>query len=145
MLKQWLNLVFPINRQRLHAENRILRAEKQRAEMEISFLKTRRNREEAGLSLIRHGQNYQAIKEEHEEHGYPIRALCKLGHVNRSAYYKWLRRGIPAYKTENERIADVIEKIHLESPDKGYRRIKDDLMTTLSTITTDDCSEYLVS
>ena len=49
--------------------------------------------------------------------------------MNRSAYYKWLHRGIPAYKAENERIADVIEKIHLESPDKGYRRIKDDLKT----------------
>ena len=47
--------------------------------------------------------------------------------MNRSAYYKWLRRGIPAYEAENERIADVIEKIHSESPDKGYRRIKDDL------------------
>ena len=47
--------------------------------------------------------------------------------MNRSAYYKWLRRGIPTYEAENERIADVIEKIHSESPDKGYRRIKDDL------------------
>lgn len=28
---------------------------------------------------------------------------------------------------ENEHIADVIEKIHEESPDKGYRRIRDDL------------------
>ena len=28
---------------------------------------------------------------------------------------------------ENERLADKIEKIHAESPDKGYRRLKDDL------------------
>ena len=28
---------------------------------------------------------------------------------------------------ENERIADLMEKIHTESPDKGYRRIRDDL------------------
>ena len=28
---------------------------------------------------------------------------------------------------ENERIADKAEKIHQESPDKGYRRIRDDL------------------
>jgi hypothetical protein len=27
----------------------------------------------------------------------------------------------------NKRIADEIEKIHIESPDKGYRRIRDDL------------------
>lgn len=28
---------------------------------------------------------------------------------------------------ENERIAQVVENIHTESPDKGYRRIRDDL------------------
>ena len=76
-----------------------------------------------GLSLIRHEQIYLAIKAENDEHGYPISALCKVGNVSRAAYYKWLHRGIPAYETENKRIADEIEKIHTESPDKGYRRI----------------------
>lgn len=76
---------------------------------------------------MRHAQIYQAIKEEHEVNDYPIGALCKLGHVSRAAYYKWLKREIPAYEVENERIADEIEKIHMESPDKGYRRIRDDL------------------
>lgn len=33
---------------------------------------------------------YQAVKEEHEEHGYPIDALCSLGKISRAAYYKWL-------------------------------------------------------
>ena len=80
-----------------------------------------------GLSLIRHEQIYLAIKAENDEHGYPISALCKVGNVSRAAYYKWLHRGIPAYETENKRIADEIEKIHTESPDKGYRRIRDDL------------------
>jgi transposase InsO family protein len=28
---------------------------------------------------------------------------------------------------ENERISEIIEQIHMESPDKGYRRINDDL------------------
>jgi len=80
-----------------------------------------------GLSLIRHEQVYLAIKTEHDEHGYSISALCKIGNVSRAAYYKWLHRGIPAYETENKRIADEIEKIHTENPDKGYRRIRDDL------------------
>ena len=80
-----------------------------------------------GLSLVRHEQVYLAIKTEHDEHCYPISALCKVGNVSRAAYYKWLHRGIPAYETENKRIADEIEKIHTESPDKGYRRIRDDL------------------
>lgn len=80
-----------------------------------------------GLSLLRHKHIYQAIKEEHEDHGYPISALCHLGKVSRAAYYKWLHREIPAYEAENNRIAEEIEKIHMESPDKGYRRIRDDL------------------
>ena len=80
-----------------------------------------------GLSLIRHEQVYLAIKTEHDEHGYPISALCKVGNISRAAYYKWLHREIPTYETENKRIADEIEKIHTESPDKGYRRIIDDL------------------
>ena len=53
--------------------------------------------------------------------------LCKLGHVSRAAYYKWLHRSSPTYETENKRIAEEIEKIHMASPDKGYRRIRDDL------------------
>ena len=67
------------------------------------------------------------MKEEHTEHDYPIAALCRLGKVSRAAYYKWLNRKIPSNESENERIAKVIEEIHNESPDKGYRRIRDDL------------------
>lgn len=80
-----------------------------------------------GLSLIRHEQVYLAIKTEHDEHCYPISALCKIGNVSRAAYYKWLHRELPNYEAENKRIADKIEKIHTESPDKGYRRIRDEL------------------
>ena len=67
------------------------------------------------------------IKEEHEDHGYPIRSLCKLGSVSHAAYYKWLRRKVPEGELENQRMANEIEKIHEVSPDKGYRRIRDDL------------------
>ncbi len=80
-----------------------------------------------GLSLIRHEQVYLAIKTEHDEHCYPISALCKIGNISRAAYYKWLHRELPNYEAENKRIADEIEKIHTESPDKGYRRIRDEL------------------
>ncbi|WP_330641692.1 IS3 family transposase [Blautia marasmi] len=89
--------------------------------------KTRRNREEARLSPVRNTIIYQAIKEEHEEHNYFILALCHLGKVSRAAYYKWLNRKIPENEIVNQRIAEEIEKIHMESPDKGYRRIRDDL------------------
>ena len=53
--------------------------------------------------------------------------LCRIGGVSRAAYYKWLHREIPRQETENQRIANEIEKIHEESPDKGYRRIRDEL------------------
>jgi transposase InsO family protein len=38
-----------------------------------------------------------------------------------------LHIGLSKRETENNRIADIMEKIHEESPDKGYRRIRDDL------------------
>ena len=53
--------------------------------------------------------------------------MCKLGDVSRAAYYKWLHRDVPESEMENNRIATAIEKIHKESTDKGYRRIRDDL------------------
>ncbi|MHC1682944.1 MAG: IS3 family transposase [Clostridiaceae bacterium] len=77
--------------------------------------------------MVRHEYIYQAIKEENKEHDYPIVALCKLGNVSRAAYYKWLHREISESEITNRLIADEIEKIHEESPDKGYRRIRDDL------------------
>ncbi|MFR4116426.1 MAG: IS3 family transposase [Faecalibacterium sp.] len=44
-----------------------------------------------------------------------------------SAYYKW-KSGNPSQRIqENKHIASLIEKIHMDSPDKGYRRIHDDL------------------
>ena len=51
----------------------------------------------------------------------------KILKVSRSAYYKWLNGSKSARETENIRIADIAEQIHNESPDKGYRRIRDDL------------------
>ena len=63
----------------------------------------------------------------HEEHSYPIQILCKLGGVSHTAYYKWIHRKVPESELENQRIADEIEKIHKDSPDKGYRRIRNDL------------------
>ena len=57
--------------------------------------------------------------------GYPVDAVCKLLHVSRSAYNKWVAGKLSRGVSENEQIAEKIEKIHAESPDKGYRRIND--------------------
>lgn len=80
-----------------------------------------------GLSQVRNEYIYQAIKEEHEKDQYSICELCRFGQVSRAAYYKWLKREPSANEQKNMQIADQIEKIHEESPDKGYRRIRDDL------------------
>lgn len=68
-----------------------------------------------------------AIQECHEEKGCPVEAACGLPHVARSAYYKWASGRLSRRAAENERLADKIENIHSESPDKGYRRLNDDL------------------
>ena len=68
-----------------------------------------------------------AIEECHEEQGFPVEAACELLHVARSAYYKWASGKLGHRAAENEQLADKIEKIHSESPDKGYRRLNGDL------------------
>jgi transposase InsO family protein len=50
-----------------------------------------------------------------------------LGGVSRSGYYKWLNRKTPVEEQRNKSISKKIEEIHTDSPDKGYRRIRDDL------------------
>ena len=47
--------------------------------------------------------------------------------MSRAAYYRWVSGKKCVREQENEKIAELIEQIHTESPDKGYRRIKDDL------------------
>lgn len=48
-------------------------------------------------------------------------------HIARSAYHKWACGTRSQRAAENEQLADKIEKIHAASPDKGYRRLNDDL------------------
>ena len=47
--------------------------------------------------------------------------------IPRASYYKWLNRTPPESEVINEAIAEAIHEIHEDSPDKGYRRIRDDL------------------
>ena len=57
-----------------------------------------------------------------------IRRLCDVAGIPRASYYKWLERTPPEYEILNEAIAEAILEIHDEYPDKGYRRINDDLL-----------------
>ena len=58
---------------------------------------------------------------------YPVELCCRILRVTRSAYYKWNTRIPGKRELENQRIAEIAEQIHTENPDKGYRRINDDL------------------
>ncbi|MCI1965473.1 MAG: hypothetical protein LKJ17_04980 [Oscillospiraceae bacterium] len=57
-----------------------------------------------------------------EHDGSPIKGSCKLLHVARSAYDEWVSGKQSCRTFENEQLSQKIEKIHMESPDKGYRR-----------------------
>ena len=70
---------------------------------------------------------YRAIQECHKERSCSIEAACELLHVARSAYHKWTSGKLSNRAVENEWLAEKIERIHTESPDKGYRRLNDDL------------------
>ena len=79
------------------------------------------------LQRVRNNYIYTAIKEVHEKHHYPINSLCKISNVSKSGYFKWLKHQKTYNDIRNEKIANIIEKIHSDYPDKGYRRIRDDL------------------
>lgn len=52
---------------------------------------------------------------------------CQILHVSRAGYYQWRSGKVSPRAAENKRIAELVKEIHTEHPDKGYRRIRDDL------------------
>ncbi len=80
------------------------------------------------LDLIRHIFEYEAIKELHALKNYPIQPMCAFLHISRSAYYRWLKQPKSAQTIFNEHLSDLIRYIHEADNDKGYRRIRDDLV-----------------
>ena len=52
---------------------------------------------------------------------------CRALHISRASYYQWRSGTAGGRVAENQRIAQLVQEIHRESPDKGYRRIRDDL------------------
>ncbi len=71
---------------------------------------------------------YSAIRYCHETYGYPIDLSCKILHVARSAYHKWVAGACSKRTKQNEEIAKKVEEIYAKDPSKGYRRIHDDLV-----------------
>lgn len=76
---------------------------------------------------MRHASIYQAIKEENEEHSYPIQVLCKIGKISRASYYKWLKHKDTSNDILNQQICEKLEKLHKQYPEMGYRRLNDQL------------------
>ncbi len=52
---------------------------------------------------------------------------CRALHISRASYYQWRSGTAGGRVAENQRIAQLVQEIHRESPNKGYRRIRDDL------------------
>ena len=79
------------------------------------------------LGRVRQEAAYLAVRSICEERSISISRMCMVAGISRSSYYKWLNRDVPENELVNEAIAEAVADIHSESPDKGYRRIRDDL------------------
>ena len=62
-----------------------------------------------------------------KEQKYSVTEACRALHISRAGYYRWRSGRAGARTVENRRLAGLVKKIHAENPDKGYRRIRDDL------------------
>ena len=67
------------------------------------------------------------MRELHQEKEYPVEECCAILHVSRSAYYKWASGNASPRERRNRELAGVVEQIHAEHPEMGYRRINDSL------------------
>ena len=76
---------------------------------------------------IRNEHIYLAIKELNEEMRFSICLLCKMGHISRAAYYKWLNHKESDNDKLNQKLAERLEELHEQHPGMGYRRLNDKL------------------
>ena len=78
-----------------------------------------------GLNRVRQENKYFAIQSLHQEKGYPIQKLCEILQLNRSSYYKWLKRD---QHEQEEKDQLLIEKLYALQQEYngilGYRRMQ---------------------
>ena len=68
---------------------------------------------------------YLAIKNLHDEKAYPVATLCDILNLNRSSYYKWLRRDQSVQEAKDKELIDRICQLYQESNGIfGYRRMQ---------------------
>ncbi len=89
--------------------------------------KTQRTKDERSQSLVRHLIQYCAIKALVDNCHYPASRLCGYAHVAKAAYDRWLKNPHSERELRNNEVADHLRKYHEKHPDKGYRRLRDDL------------------
>ena len=76
------------------------------------------------ISGVRQEDYYKAIQYIHISEKYPIKKLCQHLKVNRSAYYKWLKRTPSDRQLENEQIVEWIKALYEEQDGiLGYRQM----------------------
>lgn len=82
------------------------------------------------LSGVQQEHLYRCIQELHRD-GYSIAEMCNILDLNRSSYYKWLRRNKSPREVENEALLHDIGMIYAEhNSTYGYRRIADEYNAT---------------
>lgn len=76
------------------------------------------------LSLVRQENKYLAVQYIHQKHGYPVKRLCRSIQLNRSSYYKWLKRNKSKSEIVNEQLVKWIKDLYEEQNGiLGYRQM----------------------
>lgn len=84
-------------------------------------------KEGGSLRQFRQKRQYEAVRRAAEKQKYSVTEACRALHISRAGYYQWRSGRAGARTVENRRLAGLVKKIHAGNPDKGYRRIRDDL------------------
>ena len=66
------------------------------------------------VSGVRQEDEYNAIQYLNKTEQYPIEKLCAKLHINRSSYYKWLRREPSSKQLENKPIIEWRKELYEE-------------------------------
>lgn len=111
--------------EKLRVQSKLLQAQIKDKEMEIALLKKIERIGEVGcLSGVRQEKKHLAVRSVHEEKHYSVNRLCDILNLNRSSYYKWLRRKESQVETENRRIIEWVKELYEEQNGiLGYRQM----------------------
>ena len=76
------------------------------------------------VSGVRQEDSYIAIRYLHDTEKYPVCKLCTVLNINRSSYYKWLKRKPSTNQVQNEGILSWIKELYEEQNGiLGYRQM----------------------